>query len=301
MQVFITGATGYIGGSVAVRLIERGHSVRGLARSQESGASLTTFGIEPVVGTLQDHGLLAQEAARADAVINAANADEPLAPRVFADALAGSRKRLIHTSGSTVVADEAAGEPSDRVHVDIPAHPVAGKAARVAIDREVLAAAARGVRAMVICPTMIYGLGLGPKKHSLQVPMLIRDALAHGAARHVGRGLNRWSQVHIDDLADLYALAVERGDAGEFYFAENGEATLLEIARDISRLAGLGDPVSLPIADAIAAWGEGRAVYSLGSNSRVRADRARTNLGWAPRNSSLFHDLPREVAAHRGK
>src|SRR5947207_3098053 len=102
MKIFVTGATGYIGGSIAAKLIEQGDSVRGLARSAESASAIARLGVEPVLASLQDHEVLSREAAKADAVVNAADADDAVAPRVFVEALAGSGKVLIHTSGSTV-------------------------------------------------------------------------------------------------------------------------------------------------------------------------------------------------------
>ena len=100
-------------------------------------------GVRPVIGNLSDAALLAQEARAADAVINAADADDPHAVETLVAALAGTGKALIHTSGSSIVADEAGGEPGDLIYTDIPEHPVSGKAARVAIDRRVLAAVRR--------------------------------------------------------------------------------------------------------------------------------------------------------------
>src|SRR5687768_8644228 len=129
MRIFVTGATGFIGGSVAQRLAAAGHQVRGLARSRDKADGLETFNIEPVMGDLADIQLLAGEAKGADAVINAANADDLATVQILIDALRSSGKALIHTSGSSIVGDESLGEPSDIVHSEPPANPVAGKAA----------------------------------------------------------------------------------------------------------------------------------------------------------------------------
>src|SRR4051812_28063545 len=110
-RIFITGATGFIGGSVAQRLAAPGADVGGLARSPDRAALLANLGVRPVIGKLSDATLLAQEAGAADAVINAADADDPHAVDTFVAALAGTGKALIHTSGSSIVADEAGGEP----------------------------------------------------------------------------------------------------------------------------------------------------------------------------------------------
>jgi nucleoside-diphosphate-sugar epimerase len=129
----------------------------------------------------------------------------------------------------------------------------------------------------------------------VQIPALVAQARKTGVARPVGRGLNIWSNVHVDDTADLYALALERAPAGAFYYAENGEASFAEAAAAIARRLRLGAPQPWPIEDAIAELGFGTAVYSLGSNSRVRGKRARVELGWSPRHASLTEWIEREM------
>jgi len=290
MDIFLTGASGYIGGTVAVRLIAAGHGVRGLVRNPEKAAAVRALGIVPVEGTLDDVNLLAREARRADAVVNAADSDHGGAVEALVDALAGTDKPLLHTSGSSIVADTAAGEPADAVYdesiYDAGSlwEPLADKAARVAIDRFVLSAPLRPV---VLCPCLIYGRGLGADPDSLQLPALMAQARASGVARHVGRGLNTWSTVHVEDVADLYLLALERAQPGTFLFVENGEATFRDMAGAIAHALGLGPAQPWPIADAIKALGYGRAMYAQGSNSRVRGPRARA-LGWTPRHASVL-------------
>lgn len=297
MTIFLTGASGYIGGAVAVRLMRDGHRIRGLARSPETAARLQALGIEPVLGDLSDLALLAREAKAADAVVNTASADDRAAVEALLDALAGSGKPFLHTSGTSVVADDARGDrASDRIYdEDTPVEPVPGKAARVAIDRLIVDAAGRGVRSVVLCNSLIYGTGPGLNADSVQIPTLVAAARKTGVVRHIGRGLNIWSNVHVDDMADLYALALERAPAGAFYYVENGEASFAEAAAAIARRLGLGAPQPWPADDAIAELGFGTAVYSLGSNSRVRGKRARAELGWAPKHGSLIEWIEREM------
>src|SRR5262245_55494186 len=118
MLVFVTGATGYIGGSVAMRLLQAGHRVRGLARTSAKAEQLAALRIEPVVGALDDHDLLTREARGADGIIHAANADDAPSVSALVKALAGTGKPLLHTSGSSVIGDDARGDRSSQAIFD---------------------------------------------------------------------------------------------------------------------------------------------------------------------------------------
>lgn len=290
MKLFMTGAAGYIGGSVAARLVADGHTVRGLLRDAAKAPALLASGIHPVIGSLEDADVLAREARDADAVVNTANADHLPSLQVMIAELEGSGKPLIHTSGSSVVGDNAHGDhlSAQVFDEDTPFVVEPKKQDRHALNGTVLAAAARGVRSVIVCPALIYGVGTGLNTQSIQIPFLVEQAHAHGAVRLVGKGLNRWSTVHIDDLAQLYSLALEKAPAGAFYFAENGEASFAEIGRAIASRLGLDRVESVPVEEAAALWGPARAYYTYGSNSRVRAKRARAELGWLPRHQSVL-------------
>jgi nucleoside-diphosphate-sugar epimerase len=285
LKIFVTGASGYIGGSVASILIADGHKVRGLVRSKEKADAVADHGVEPVVGCLDNAGLLQAEARAADAVVNAASSDHRGAVEALISGLSGSGKPFIHSSGSSIVADIAMGEPSDRIFDETtPIVPHADKAARVAIDRLVLTAP--GIRSVVLCNSMIYGNALGSSAQSVQIPALVRQARATGVARYIGRGLNRWSNVHIADVAALYVIAIAKALPASFMYVENGEEALGEVVKAIAARLGLGPAQSMSAEEAIAAWGRNLAVFSLGSNSRVRG-KAATNLGWLPTHRSI--------------
>jgi nucleoside-diphosphate-sugar epimerase len=295
MRVFVTGATGYIGGSVAARLLAAGHRVTGLTRSEGGAAALRARGIDPVVGSLADGDLLAAEARRADAVVNAANADD----RGSVAAMLPAARRFLQTSGTSVIGDKAAGEPTDRVYdEETPFEPHPERAGRHAIDRAVLAAGG-----VVLCPGLIYGRGLGAHEDSVQVPALIAQAKKSGVPRYVGRGLNVWPTVHVEDVADLYLLALERAPAGAFFFVADREAPMRAIVESISRMLGLGGRAEgWPLPEAVREWGPDRAQFALGSNCRVRATRARALLGWSPHRPSVFEEIERGwyLRQHRG-
>jgi nucleoside-diphosphate-sugar epimerase len=296
MRIFLTGANGFIGGSVATTLIAAGHRVRGLVRSRAKADVVAAHGIEAVIGSLDDAGLLHDEARAADAVINAASSDHRGAVETLISALSGAGKALIHSSGSSIVADLAMGQPSDRIFDEaMPVEPLPEKASRVAIDALVLAAP--GIRSVVLCNTMIYGHALGPPAQSVQIPTLVREAKASGVVRYIGRGLNRWSNVHIADVAALYALALAKAPAGTFMYVESGEEAFGEIAKAIAIRLGFGAPQSWNADEAIVAWGRNTAVFSLGSNSRVRGKIA-AELGWSPARRSVTHWIASDLLAH---
>jgi nucleoside-diphosphate-sugar epimerase len=300
VKIFVTGASGFIGGSIAAGLVRAGHQVRGLVRRRESFDELKKLGIEPVEGVLDDRALLVEQARAADAVVNAASSDHRGAVEALIDALAGSNKVLLHTSGSSIVGDASGGEPTERIyHEDALPEPTADKAPRVAIDNLVLASAQRGVRGSVLCNTLIYGVGAVPGAESVQLPRLIRQARKSGVMRHVGRGANIWSNVHIDDVVELYRLALERSPAGTFYFVESGEASFAQMTAALARVMGLPAPEDWPLDAAIGEWGYEMASYGLGSNSRVRGERARKLLGWQPQRTSVLDWISNEMPVPR--
>ena len=291
MKVFVTGATGYIGGSVADGLVASGHRVVGLVRSTESAKAppLKDRGIEPILGNLDDPDTLTDAATSADAVVHAASADHPGSVVTLLAALERSGKTFIHTTGSAIVADSAAGEYGSQLFTeDSYFEPVPLRRARVIINRLVREASIdKGIRSIIICPSMIYGTGRGLQPDSDQIPKLTALSKQMGAGVYFGKGLNRYSNVHIDDLVSLYLLALERAPGGSFFFAENGSASFKEIAEMISRSLGFGGKTtSVSIEELVRQYGDaGR--YGITSNSLVSAVNAR-RLGWSPEAPSLL-------------
>ena len=241
MKIFITGSTGYIGGSLAKFLVDEGYNVYGLVRDIKKVDSLSNLGIKPVLGTLEDKEVLSEYAKKSDVVINAADSDHRLSVDTFINALRDTGKVFLHTSGSSVIGDDAEGQYLSK-HVfkdDDPFTPIKIREKRAEINQLVRKSGIEeGIRAMVITPPMIYGNALGLPAKSDQLPKLISKSKEKSAGVYIGKGSNCWSNIHIKDLLRLYLLAFNKGPSGAMFFAESGEQTFLEIALAISKALG---------------------------------------------------------------
>jgi nucleoside-diphosphate-sugar epimerase len=293
MKIFLTGVTGYIGGSVAERLLREGHAITGLVRTQQGAQEIGKRGMRPLFGTLDDAEIIARAAREADAVVDAAEANHAGVVEAIASALHGSGKPFLHTSGSGIVATVTNGGRSDSIYDEYSSFTptIPRMRQRAAIDQAVFDAATQGVRSVVIRPTMIYGEGRGLRKESAQVPALIDNAKKAGIGLHIGKGENIWANVHIDDVTELYLLALQKAPAGALYYAENGEELLKNVAASISRMLGFGGKTrEWSPQEAEAALGP-RAHSSFGSNSRVRGERSRAELGWRPKGRPILEEI----------
>lgn len=162
---------------------------------------------------MEDTDTLTKYAKLSDAVIHTADSDHLLAVETFIAALRGSGKPFLHTSGSSVVGDDARGETASEQIFDeeTPFVPMDIRENRVAINNLVRKAGIEDwVRSIVIVPSMIYGDALALPVESDQLPQIIRKSRELQAGVHVGKGVNRWSNVHIKDLVQLYVLALEK-------------------------------------------------------------------------------------------
>ena len=285
MKIFLTGATGYIGSAVADRLRAAGHQVSALARSDAAADRLRTAGIEPERGDFRDPGSVGRAAAAADAAISMATTYDPSidGPAIDAmlDALAGTNQPFIYTSGIW-----SHGNTGDRV-VDesSPPKPAALVAWRQAVEDRVLQAAGRGIRTVVIRPAIVYGRGGG-------IPAgFVESARSGGAAQHVGAGENRWPFVHVDDLADLYLLALEKAPPGTLLLGVSGPSyRVREVAAAASRGAGAGGKTSAwPLEEARGKLGAYADALVLDQQASGR--KAQELVGWRPYRPDVLEDL----------
>jgi nucleoside-diphosphate-sugar epimerase len=288
MRIFLTGATGYIGSAIAENLIKNGHQVHGLARSDMAAARLESKGVRAVKGDLRDVEKLAFAARYADAVIHTASTNGPDAPEAdrkaveaFLSGLKDSNKPLIYTSGVWVM-----GNTGDKVvDEDSPLDPTPSVSWRPAVERLVLDAAARGVRSIVIRPAVVYGRAGG------LVTSFIKSAKETGAARFIGDGGNRWPLVHVNDLAELYALALKEAKPGTILFAAFGPAIRVrKIAEAASRAAGAeGRTKAWPLDEARKELGPFADALAL--DQQISGARAIRDFNWAPAAPSLLEEL----------
>ena len=133
----------------------------------------------------------------------------------------------------------------------------------------------------------VYGEGLGIKKDSIQVPALINFSKEKGFGAYFGKGENIWSNVRIEDLADLYVLALEKAKAGSLYYAENGSSTIKNLAERISERYELLPAQSVTVQEAVNKFGPAGGYFGFASNSLCNADKARTELNWKPQHQSI--------------
>ncbi|MEU3983965.1 NAD-dependent epimerase/dehydratase family protein [Streptomyces sp. NPDC026672] len=288
MRILVTGATGYLGRAVSQRLKGAGHDVTAVARDTVGLSALTAAGFHAVRGDLSDPTSLRDAVEEAEAVVETADADNAGATAGFLGLLAGSGKRYVRTSGVAVYTELSAGEAGDTVHVEDPAwEPIEPLRHRWNQDLSVMAAAADGIHSVVLRPGMVYGLG-----GSEQLPVLLRAAMRDRVSRYTGPGLNRYPNVHLDDVAQAYVLAVESAPAGSEYNLAADETTMREIAEGVASVLGLGEAVSSTLEEVAQGIGLTYA-FGMASNVRVDSARARAELGWNPVGPSLIDDLVR--------
>jgi nucleoside-diphosphate-sugar epimerase len=288
MDVFLTGATGYIGSTIVTALQRTGHTVTGLAHADEDIPILEQRGIRVLRGDLYDGASLAQGVRSTDGVIHAANTGgldmalaEQSAISAILSTLEGTSKPFLYTQGGWDYGDTAGAVTTE----ESPFRPIGFFAWRPVLAQRILDAAARGVRTVVISPALVYG-------HAGGLPAgFVQSARQGGAARYIGTGDNHWTLVHVEDLADLYVRALERAPAGSTFIAAADPPFLVqEIAAAASRGAGAGGKTEAwPLLEARQALGP--YVDALVLDQRLSGAKARQILNWTPRHPSILNDL----------
>ncbi len=287
MHVFITGATGYIGGAVAARLLAAGHRVSGLARTPEAGQRLAAAGIAPVLGDLADHDVLARAAGAAEAAVNAATSygpDRGDVERAAVRAMLAALPRggtFLYTSDQLIYGDTGP-EPASE---DRPLNPPPFLTWRPQVEQDVLHA--EGLRGIVLRPVAVYGRG-----GNQLFPGWIDAARHRGNAPYVGTGARRWSLVHVEDVADGYLAALEHAPAGAVLnLAAEPPVTLRELADAVATAAGVdGGAVSAPLEEVTEVFGPAAQMFDTVDLVASPA-RASSTIGWTATRPGVLEHL----------
>ncbi|MFF2189386.1 NAD-dependent epimerase/dehydratase family protein [Streptomyces sp. NPDC058155] len=285
MQIFITGGSGYIGRSTIRALTRHDIGVTALARSRQAARTVSDLGAVPVEGALTDTDVLHEAARAADGVIHLGVAyAEGTADvdRAAAKALQdGVRDRpYVHTGGVWVY-----GDTDGVVDVDAPLSPPRITAWRPENEKLVLARAATGERPVVVMPGLVYGRSGG-----LAQAFFVEPGRAAGAVPRIGDGLNHWALVHVDDLAELYVLALN-APAGSVYAGVSGQnLPLADVTQALSHAAGHpGRIESLTLKEAVRRMGPIAEAFAL--DQQFSGARARRELDWTPTRLDALTEL----------
>ncbi|HEX8249082.1 MAG TPA: SDR family oxidoreductase [Pyrinomonadaceae bacterium] len=292
MKVFLTGASGYVGSVVAEKLKNKGYKVTGLARSDAAETKLSERKITPVRGDLQDFEVLKKAASEADAVIHtafshnfsdysdAAKLDRNVIA-AFAESLARTNKPFIVTSSSAILGDTRSNQADE----DYPFDQNSTRLLRGETERDVLQLSSKGIRGVVLrLPLFVYGRG-----GSSFVPFMIRQAKEAGAANYVETGEQKVSAVHVEDAADLYALAMETSTAKGLYNVASESVSLRDLNESIARLLNVK---AQSISKEKAKETFGKMFDFLAINNQLSAEKAERELGWrANANKTILDDI----------
>lgn len=288
MKVFITGATGYVGFNVASAFRRAGHEVWGLARSEEKARMLVKNEIHPVIGSIQKPESYIKTTEECSVLVHAAaemsndmvDLDQRTVEAFLRASKAGTRpKTVIYTSGVWVH-----GNTGDRlVDETTPLSPARLVAWRP--SHELMVLEAKGLKGIVIRPGCVYGRQGGLTNTWFE------DAYRERELKVIGDGTNRWSMVHVDDLARGYVRAAESGLVGDiFNLCDSSRHTVTEMVRAAARAAGYAGKIHyIPLEEAEKEMGPYAECLAL--DQHVDGSKAMRLLSWSPRHQGFVDGI----------
>jgi nucleoside-diphosphate-sugar epimerase len=288
MRVFVTGATGFIGSVIVRELIEAGHQVLGLARSEAGVKLLTAAGAQVHRGDLEDLESLRDGAAKSDGVIHLAFnhdfkefqkncEDDRKAIEAIGEVLLGSNRPFVVTSG-TAIAANVDGKPSTEDGQTAAWNP------RAASEAAVKELTARGINTSVVRLAQIHDT----RKQGL-IPYVTAVAREKRMSAYIGDGGNRWPAAHVTDVARLYRMALEKAESGAIYHAVDEEGVSMKTIAE-----ALGRGLKVPVvsikpeeAEAHFGWLARFAGHDMPASSALTQQK----LSWKPTGPTLIADL----------
>ncbi|WP_217576442.1 NAD-dependent epimerase/dehydratase family protein [Streptomyces sp. GbtcB7] len=285
MRVFITGGSGYIGRHTIPALLQHGHRVEALVRSDSAARTVSTLGATPVRGDLTDTTGLREAAVRADGVIHLARSrteDIAAVDRDAAEALqdgVGSGP-YVHTGGVWVYGDTD-GVADEEAQLSPPQI----SAWRLENEKRVLTRSLIGGRPVIVKPGIVYGRSGG-----LPQMLLVDQGYTNGAVPVIGDGANRWALVHVEDLAELYVLALSAPAATEYAGVGGQNLAFKDIAEAASQAAGCPGRLR-HLTPEQASERLGPLAEALLLDQQLTGDRARHKLGWAPKHNDALAEI----------
>ena len=298
MRVFVTGASGFVGSAVVQELLNAGHQVLGLARSEKSADAIKKAGAEVYLGNRDDPKSLQQGAAECEAVIHTAFnhdfsryaqscEDDRQVILALGEALAGTGRPLVVTSGVGIMSYNRMITEADKpVSTDATSGDASANAVpRAASEEGAIAVNEQGGNAYIVrLPPSVHGEG-----DNAFVPIIIRTAREKGESVYLDEGQNKWAAVHRLDAAAMYRLIIEQQPEQRVYHAVAEEGIAF---KDIAEAVGQG--LQVPVlskdnagADAHFGWFKHFAAIDCQASS----EQSKTILGWQPKQVRLLEDM----------